>query len=97
MRKLTMLATFGAGYVLGARAGRTRYDQIMGMVEKVRNDPRVQEKTHQAVDVAKQQGPVVADKVTSAASSAASAAASKVRSSDEPKMNHMAGPQGDLP
>jgi len=78
-------------------AGRTRYDQIMGTVDKVRNDPRVQEKTHQAVDVAKHQAPMVADKVTSAASSAASAAASKVRSSDEPKVNHMAGPQGDLP
>jgi hypothetical protein len=97
MSKLTMLAVFGAGYVLGARAGRTRYDQIMGTVDKVRNDPRVQEKTHQAVDVAKQQAPMVADKVTSAASSAASAAASKVRSSDGPKVNHMAGPQGDLP
>lgn len=97
MSKLTMLAAFGAGYVLGARAGRTRYDQIMGTVEKVRNDPRVQEKTHQAVDVAKHQAPMVADKVTSAASTAASAAASKVRGSDEPKVNHMAGPQGDLP
>jgi hypothetical protein len=97
MSKLTMLAAFGAGYVLGARAGRTRYDQIMGTVEKVRNDPRVQEKTHQAVDVAKHQAPMVADKVTSAASTAATAAASKVRGSDEPKVNHMAGPQGDLP
>jgi hypothetical protein len=100
MSKLTMLAAFGAGYVLGARAGRNRYDQIMGTVDKVRNDPRVQEKTHQAVDVARQQAPVVADKVTSAASSAASAAsaaASKVRGSDEPRVNHMAGPQGDLP
>jgi hypothetical protein len=97
MSKLTLLAAFGAGYVLGARAGRTRYDQIMGTVDKVRNDPRVQEKTHQAVDVARQQAPVVADKVTSAASSAASAAASKVKGSDEPRVNHMAGPQGDLP
>jgi len=97
MSKLTMLAAFGAGYVLGARAGRTRYDQIMGTVEKVRNDPRVQEKTHQAVDVAKHQAPMVADKVTSAASTAATAAASKVRASDEPKVNHVAGPQGDLP
>jgi hypothetical protein len=97
MSKLTLLAAFGAGYVLGARAGRTRYDQIMGTVDKVRNDPRVQEKTHQAVDVARQQAPVMADKVTSAATSAASAAASKVKGSDDPRMNHMAGPQGDLP
>lgn len=97
MRKLTLLAAFALGYVLGARAGRTRYDQIAGAVDKVRNDPRVQERTQQAVDVARQQAPLVADKVTSAASSAASAAAAKVKGSEEPKVKHMAGPQGDLP
>jgi hypothetical protein len=26
--RLTLLAAFGAGYVLGSRAGRDRYDQI---------------------------------------------------------------------
>ena len=97
MKKLTLIAVFALGYMLGASAGRRRYDQIMGMVDKVRNDPRVQAKTHQAVDVAKQQAPVVANRVVSAASSAASAATSKVKGSDEPKVPHMAGPQGDLP
>jgi hypothetical protein len=99
MKKLMLLAAFGLGYVVGARAGRQRYDQIMGAVDKVKNDPRVQEKTQQAVDVARQQAPAVADKVTSAASSAASAAAAKVKGSDseEPQVHHMAGPQGDLP
>jgi hypothetical protein len=83
MRKLMLLVAFALGYVLGTRAGRERYDQIMGTVDKVRQDPRVQEKTQQAVDAAKQQAPVVADKVTSAASTAASAAASKVTGSHE--------------
>lgn len=97
MRKLMLLAAFAVGYLLGAQAGRERYDQIMGALAKIGNDPRVQEKTHQAVDVAKQQAPVVADKVTSAASSAASAAASKVKGSNHAEVPHMAGPQGDLP
>jgi len=97
MKKLMLLVAFGLGYVLGARAGRRRYDQIMGAVDKVRNDPRVQDKTHQAVDAAKHQAPVVADKVTAAASSAASAAASKMKGSDHAHVPHMAGPQGDLP
>jgi len=98
MKKLMLFVAFGLGYVLGARAGRERYNQIMSAFDNVRNDPRVQEKTHQAVDVAKQQAPVVADKVTSAASSAATAAAHKVkRSNGEPQPSHMAGPQGDLP
>jgi len=81
MRKLMLLVAFALGYVLGSRAGRERYDQIMGAVDKVRQDPRVQQKTQQAVDAAKQQAPVVADKVTSAATTAASAAASKVTGS----------------
>jgi hypothetical protein len=102
MKKLTMLAMFAAGYVLGARAGQERYHQIMGTVDKVRQDPRVQEKTQQAVGLAKQQAPVVADKVTTAASTAAS----KVRGSESTPaseraeqrgVHHMAGPQGDLP
>jgi hypothetical protein len=93
MKKLNLLIAFGVGYVLGARAGRERYDQIVGTVDKVRQDPRVQEKAHQAVDAAKEQAPVVADKVTSAAS----AAAAKVTGAHEPEPHHMAGPQGDLP
>jgi hypothetical protein len=96
VKKLFLLAALGAGYVLGARAGRERYEQIMGTVNKVKSDPRVQEKAHQAVDVAKQQAPAVADKV----SSAAGAAKGKVtRSSSDESLqpHHMAGPQGDLP
>jgi hypothetical protein len=29
--KLTTVAMFGAGYVLGTRAGRERYDQLRGL------------------------------------------------------------------
>jgi hypothetical protein len=102
MKKLLLLAGIGIGYVLGARAGRERYDQIMSMMRRIKNDPRVQAKAHQAMDAAmdaaKHQAPVVADKVTHAAS----AAASKVTGNghahpDESRMHHMAGPQGDLP
>ena len=42
-RKLTLLAGFGAGYVLGARAGRSRYDEIVGKARGVWQDPRVQD------------------------------------------------------
>ena len=71
MKKLLLLAAAGVGYVLGARAGRERYQQIMGTVDKVKSDPRVQQKAQQAVDTARHQAPVMADKVTSAASAAA--------------------------
>lgn len=45
---LTLLAGFGAGYVLGARAGRSRYDEIVGKARGVWQDPRVQEKAGHA-------------------------------------------------
>ena len=41
--KLIFLAGFGAGYVLGARAGRERYEQLVRAARKVRENPTVQE------------------------------------------------------
>jgi hypothetical protein len=40
--KLSFLAGFGAGYVLGARAGRERYEQIRRAWEHAKDDPRLQ-------------------------------------------------------
>ena len=42
MAKLTFLAGFGAGYVLGARAGRERYEQIRRAWEHAKDDPKLQ-------------------------------------------------------
>ncbi len=74
MKKLRLLAVFAAGYVLGAKAGRERYEQISGTFNKVKDDPRVQEKAHQAADFAAEKAPVVKDKVTEVAGAAASKA-----------------------
>ena len=52
--KLKLLVGFGAGYVLGARAGRERYDQIAGKAQELWRDPRVQEKAGQAQQVVKE-------------------------------------------
>ena len=104
MKKLLVLVAGGIGYVLGTKAGRERYDQIMRSLNKVKDDPRVQEKAHQAADFAKEQAPVVKDKVATAASGAAA----KVRSDDPEKagtdlnpdrlkIGEDTGPQGDLP
>jgi len=54
MGKLKWLVGFGAGYVLGARAGRERYDQIAGRAQELWSDPRVQEKAGQAQQVVKE-------------------------------------------
>ena len=41
--KLTTIALFGAGYVLGTRAGRERYDQIVSLARGMAD--RIDEKT----------------------------------------------------
>jgi hypothetical protein len=105
IKRLPLLIAGGIGYVLGARAGRERYDQLMSAYDKVRNDPRVQEKAQQATDLAKEQAPVVKDKLTEAAV----AATDKVKSAtsgddtvdslnpDRIKVTDDSGPQGPLP
>ena len=42
MAKLPLLLGFGAGYVLGARAGRERYEQIRRAWSQAKDDPRLQ-------------------------------------------------------
>lgn len=70
MKKLMVLAAGGVGYVLGTRAGRERYEQIKNTAMRVKDDPRVQEKAHQAADMAREKAPVMKDKVSGAAASA---------------------------
>lgn len=48
MNKFWLLIGAGIGYVLGARAGRERYDQIADQANKLWTDPRVQTKVEEA-------------------------------------------------
>jgi hypothetical protein len=75
MRKLSHLMAFAVGYVLGAKAGQQRYEQIMRGFTKVKEDPRVQSAASTVTETARERAPVVAQKVTHAAGVAASAAA----------------------
>ena len=75
-RKLTLAAGFGAGYVLGAKAGTQRYDQIMQKANELMGKPAVQDFTSSvsssasaAADKAKS---TVNDKVTSVSGSSSS-------------------------
>lgn len=90
MSKLTLLAGLGAGYVLGARAGRERYEQIASKVQALLNDPRVQEKASQAQHLAKEK-----------AAQAQHAVQDKVSSTTTPNGTHAApsawGPEGTQP
>ena len=68
MGKLTFIAGMAAGYVLGARAGKQRYEQIRRTSGKVWNSGPVQKQVVNAKEVARTRAaPVVADLVADAA------------------------------
>ena len=68
MGKLTFIAGMAAGYVLGSRAGRQRYEQIRRTSGKVWNSGPVQKQVFNAKEVARTKAaPVVADMVADAA------------------------------
>jgi len=79
MSKFTLLLGFGAGYVLGARAGRERYDQIVAQAQRVWRDPRVQQRAEQAQDVLGEKAAEAASAVGEKAAQAASAAQGAVK------------------
>ena len=76
--KSSLLIGFAAGYVLGARAGRERYEQISAGARKLAGNPTVQSAASRAQETVAAQAPLVADAVKEKASSAASAVADKM-------------------
>lgn len=75
--KLMFAAGVGVGYVLGARAGRERYEQIAGSAQKVWSDPKVQEKVGQAEEFAREKADDVATMAAVRASEVGEAAKHK--------------------
>jgi hypothetical protein len=70
MKKLMLLTAFGAGYVLGAKAGRTRYEQIRSAWTKFSSNPQVQAAVGKTGETVAHEAAVVKEKVAAAASSA---------------------------
>lgn len=52
MSKIVMAAAFGAGYVLGAKAGRERYEQLSAKAQELWSHPKVQEQVSKVQDQA---------------------------------------------
>jgi hypothetical protein len=111
MKKLLALTAFAAGYGLGAKAGRDRYEQIRRIALRVKENPRVQETAHSAADKAREQAPIVGHKLADAAGTVADKAkqAAHIGSHNghgdvgdrlNPESTHFQDhpyPQGDLP
>lgn len=59
--KILIVAGLAVGYVLGARAGRERYEEIKRTATKFWNDPRVQQQVETVEEFAKDKAPEVAE------------------------------------
>ncbi len=100
MSKILLVAAGAAGYVLGARAGRERYEEIVELSQRAWTNPKVQRATSDVQQRAREQAPVVGEKISGAARKATDTVQSKVSSSNSgaPTSNpNIVGPQGDLP
>ena len=79
IRKLTLAVGFSAGYVLGAKAGKERYDQIEAKVRELLGQPAVQDFTNKASTSAS----AAADKAKATVNDKVSAVGDKVGSSSD--------------
>lgn len=64
IKKLTLLVGVGAGYVLGAKAGQERYQQIKTKVNELRGTPQVTQATEALHSVASDLADKAKDTVT---------------------------------
>jgi hypothetical protein len=67
MKMLWIAAAAAAGYVLGAKAGRERYEQIVALARDLRGNPAVAETLDAAAAVVQRGKDAVTEKVTDAA------------------------------
>ena len=61
--KLLFVVGLAVGYLLGARAGRAKYDELKGKANDAWEDPRVQRVVTDAQEFVKENAPLVQDRV----------------------------------
>ena len=95
MGKLTFVAGLAAGYVLGARAGRKRYEQIRTRAESVWASAPVQSRVETVRETVKDQAPAVAAKIGGVAKTVGAGAKERITGEDLPESLHR-GTDGKL-
>lgn len=91
MKKFAFIAGIAVGYILGARAGRKRYEQIRKAAKGIWETDSVQRGVHQAQEFAKERVGDVADSMYEGAKKVVGAVVVKVETSGE-KAKKQAGP-----
>ncbi|HEX6249089.1 MAG TPA: hypothetical protein VFZ64_14550 [Nocardioidaceae bacterium] len=83
-KKLMFLGAGAVGYVLGAKAGRERYEQIAAQAEKLRKNPTVQQKMGEAKHIAKDAAGTATEKVKERTDSSSTPAGTEPRATSTP-------------
>lgn len=78
--KLALIVGVAIGYVLGARAGRQRYEQIKRAASRLWHNPRVQHQVHEAEEFVRDKAPDVVDFLSDGAKKVVSRASGKRKS-----------------
>ena len=81
--KAALLVGAAVGYVLGAKAGRQRYESIKARGQDLWQHPKVQEQVGHAQEVAREKAPDVQQKLAQATSKVHAVVSEKL-SGDEP-------------
>ncbi len=68
--RILFVIGLGAGYVLGAKAGRQRYEQIASAADKVWNSPSVQKQRDEVQHFVETKAPKLVETATDAAGGA---------------------------
>lgn len=82
--KATLLVGAAIGYVLGAKAGRQRYDAIKAKGQELWQHPKVQEQVDHAQEIAREKAPDLQQKLAEATSKVSAVVSEKLSGGDEP-------------
>ena len=88
MGKLSFIAGVAAGYVLGAKAGQKRYEQIRGRASQVWSSEPVQTRVDTVKEAVKEQAPVLGAKLGDVAKTAGASAKDRFSGEDLPETVH---------
>jgi hypothetical protein len=95
MAKLSFVAGLAVGYVLGAKAGQKRYEQIRGRANQLWSSDPVQARVTSVRETVKDQAPVVSAKLGEVARSAGASAKERLTGEHLPPTIHR-GTDGHL-
>ena len=98
MRLITLGIGAALGYLLGSQEGRRNLEKMSNNAKSFWQDPKTQQKVHEATETVKAKAPVVADKVSTTAKDVTDKVSDKVNevkdnqgSADKSKGNVKAG------